>query len=103
MSEHTPGPWKAKCHPDYPEDERVWGVTYQYDYGDSGSTSSVWLTHPTLSEPDARLVAASPALYEALKYLVNEIAVMGDVGWYNEEGGFVRKAQAALALVDGDV
>jgi len=44
---------------------------------------------------------AADAIYEALKNLVNEIAVMGDVGWYNEDGGFIRKAQAALALADG--
>ena len=46
---------------------------------------------------------AADAMYGALKNLVNEIAVMGDVGWYNEDGGFIRKAQAALALADGDV
>ena len=43
---------------------------------------------------------AAPDLYEALKNLVSEIIKMGDSGWYNEEGGFVKIAQAALALVD---
>ena len=98
MSNFTPGPWKQ-------------ARSEGYIIVDNGIRPSTVIAHawsvdihkPEEWKANARLIAAAPALYEALKNLVNEIAVMGDMGWYNEDGGFVRKAQAALALVDGDV
>ena len=99
MSDFTKGPWKVEQYPDIGELE-IWHLSDDFVH----RVCSIECQMPGFNEDEAnaRLIAAAPALYEALKNLVNEIAIMGDVGWYNEEGGLVRKAQAALALVDGD-
>ena len=98
MSDFTPGPWywdtdNGWLVADDPDDELFGFIVLAPDIDNARIAVDP-------NEPDARLIAAAPELYEALKNLVSEIIKMDDAAWYNEEGGFVRKAQAALALVD---
>ena len=93
MSDFTPGPWKAV-------DWLGIRIVPADAYGSARSDGPIADVLILNGEANARLIAASPELYEALKNLVSEIIKMGDSGWYNEEGGFVKIAQAALALVD---
>jgi len=73
------------------EDKNGKGIAGKWvDTDDGSGTIELHIpAHPALSE-----------MYEALKNLVKAIDVMDDVGWYNEEGKLVGKAQAALALYE---
>lgn len=62
MMTHTPGPWRA-----VPQPGRTIGVhmyTHQVMYGDDCLAS-------LLTEPDARLIAASPDLLEACERVMS--------------------------------
>ena len=98
MNDYTPGPWRA-IHWEHKNAFRIIPVDVRGMARSDGPVADVFFEN----EANAYLIAAAPELYTALKNLVNEIAVMGDVGWYNEDGGFVRKAQQALALADTEI
>jgi len=100
MSDFTPGPWEARY--DEPSDE--WLIY-------SGESE---FPHAGSNEANARLIAAAPELYEALKHpgdfglLLNLAAdIIEDRGHERHQGIAKRlreKARlelAALALVDG--
>ena len=90
MTEFTPGPWKAKEHPNFIEEGDHWGVTYQYDYGDSTSCT-VWVVAPRLTEANARLIAAAPEGYAVIKAALHYIP---------EGTPTFEDAQYYLALID---
>ena len=71
MSTHTPGPWFA-------DEYKVWGhKEVEYEGGVGGPRFSYKIADATLHNPwkfeeqyaNARLIAAAPELYEALKSL----------------------------------
>lgn len=70
MTKHTKGPWE-------------WGGNYRGLYGAGPSPENIvlewqpyegmWLTYESTREANARLIAAAPDLYEALRNLLSEI------------------------------
>jgi len=98
----TPGPWGA--YEGLIDDEGVWIMSTHVE---DAVVASIGMDLPE-AKANARLIAAAPALYEALEalkpYLSTE-AQMLDAASLNEgrAGGFdvaSVKARAALALVD---
>lgn len=99
MSGFTPGPWRV--HPRTSmtvmnEDGRVVATTGGY----SSTTDGERVHHE--NEANARLIAAAPAMYEALKALFDDykqLADSGDAGfWRLEDNAAGQQALAALRL-----
>lgn len=80
MSAHTPGPWKMV---------RLGG--YTEIVGEHGMANWVPIARITGDDHDARLIAAAPALLEALE----------DLLVYDEGGSLFVKARAAIAQARG--
>ncbi len=110
MSEakHTPGPWKARFEEAYyvtgPDLGRVaMMMNLKGAYGLGGRRTG------EESAANCRLIAAAPALYEALARLLPEIAPPPSV-WDDEETGddnslfraAIERARAAVALARGE-
>lgn len=92
---HTPGPWTAS---QYLDDGR-WGVVTQGN-GIVVSLRSRSPSEATLSEADARLIAAAPTLLAALQAIADAVQSNNffAVGNAFEDGGF---ASVAIAKAEG--
>ncbi len=106
MSKFTPGPWVVfnSAH----DEQEIVGVTSQADEhidsdGDGADICEManagYLGQEQV-EANARLIAAAPDLYEALKALLHEVNEAGlgtakDYGWPNA----LNKTRAALSKV----
>ena len=96
-SKHTPGPWRIAEDRD---GEVVSGPQSNLIAQCFGSYA-----HNTVHQIDAncRLIAAAPALYEALEKLVEAASDSDDARYGTLSTGFVRDiANAALALARGE-
>jgi hypothetical protein len=92
MSAHTPGPWHWDSDP--VKGDQLGRVRYRVAALGKTITQLYYSSYeggPTNAEADARLIAAAPDLYEALKYAV------GNPEFNSFE--FDRLARAALAKV----
>jgi hypothetical protein len=89
ISEHTPGPWTVH---NFGDDS--WEILTETD-----SVAEVQdnLDNPGRSEADARLIAAAPALAEALERVLDWFGV-ADAAPGSEEQEVTEIARAALAL-----
>ena len=90
MAKFTPGPWRFKISttPFY---------TRHYIYGDRGQGLAEVYTHDD-GEANARLIAAAPAMYEALKSVLFDCDnVYGSAPLTDT----IKQIHAALALADG--
>ena len=93
IAQHTPGPWKAER---FAGESNIWadrkGPAIAYRIG---------------VEEDARLIAAAPELYEALREACDLIDLLGrecaDRVWDGQRGRAVtaNKFRAALAKAEG--
>ena len=99
MSKFTPGPWSHIGQGD---------ITGREDNGGTVDVCCVYLrTAPGRTEANARLIAAAPALYEALKETrkrlqdANEVGIITDTLWYSEYETLFDYVDVALALVGG--
>lgn len=94
---HTPGPWRA--HDDgfvtTDDDAAVRICEVDREGADDPATATA----------DARLIAAAPAMYEALRELLEVSVNMGrpvdPAEWRAKKTEAERGARAALALVEG--
>jgi hypothetical protein len=76
---HTPGPWECKGHEVHmPDGGRIWHMRFE-------------------NEANARLIAAAPAMLEALK-MVLEVGLADEDGAGQVEGAIY----AAIALAEGE-
>ena len=96
----TKGPWRASERLTASENHKGWIILAATGY-------PVGEVYPLNQDPspaaraNARLIAAAPTMYEALKYAQAELrqhSLAGSV--YNPA---LQKIRAALALVDGEV
>lgn len=100
---HTPGPWKAipetliphegKLYHAAGEGPRVAAKDRRIAFVSRGSGDGL----DDEAEANARLIAAAPALLEALKALVWAADAVGDA-----ETGAIKRAKAAIAQATGD-
>lgn len=79
MSGHTPGPWRPS------KLTKSWGV-YDADGTSVAKVGDAFGVAAERREADARLIAAAPALLEALELLMREVDEAGlgeanDFGW----------------------
>lgn len=104
--EHTKGPWKV--YPHYCKndpDPGPYGDTWLIGLGQYDTIAEVRPGHDRFdsqNEANARLIAAAPALFEALTALLEAMGDIGSDGYLYEHsihGDDVAKARAALALV----
>jgi len=111
MTTHTPGPWQVE--PWHYRDERGTVLTICTDRDAIAQVCDLWRG----GEPDegegeqtvnARLIAAAPGMYDALRELVAEFdardrraAEEPGCGGINETGG-VALARTILARIEGD-
>ena len=95
MTKHTPGPWVALIHPETKRRAAAAMVATQ----DSGGKLAIDVTGSTGTHEgdaaNARLIAAAPELYEALRAIVDREADEPLL-----EPSYVAAARAALAKVD---
>lgn len=105
-SKHTPGPWRISesVHPQNACINIVageWGDDIASLYGpDRGVTqdeSGVWGDHP-IREANARMIAASPEMYEALHDLIALVETL-DGGEHDDAPELVA-ARAAIAKAE---
>ena len=94
MTKPTPGPWRV-VHGRNPEQFVVCTDGYEYD----GSIAYLPGDYPRTALANARLIAASPALYEALEALVLAEEAAGSDG---REAERRRAAIAALKKARGE-
>lgn len=99
---HTPGPWTVRQDKDFDtghfdildaDECRVASITN--DYVDYENARAHWLSDDCSMEADAHLIAASPALLEALKKLMSRSAVLATLDDDERE-----EALAAVALAE---
>jgi hypothetical protein len=84
---HTPGPWTfERCGPGWAEGN--WRIVL----GDRSSTE----TEGCFSEEDARLIASSPRLLDALKRALPYVEDSG-----HPQGADLEEAMAAIAEAEG--
>ena len=70
MSKHTPGPWEIDWYICRDEGKELWRVPRSI--GPAGVDHNHWAgNYITVDEAEARLIAASPTMYEALKLIAN--------------------------------
>ena len=108
MDKHTPGPWKvSKDHTGDMAEVVAGGITVCYMGQAAIRRSDVVAAR----EANARLIAAAPALLEALESTIStldtcdvpEMANEGDtVFWLERQRSAVDKARAAIALAKGE-
>lgn len=98
-AQHTPGPWKINKT----GSENFIGISADGHY----SLADVWMIDDGVTreqmEANARLIAASPELLEALKTMVDAIRKYG-CGFESGSGEFwlgEEKARAAIAKATG--
>lgn len=82
---HTPGPWITRYSDDAPSGEPLFSVDSQSNTVCAGAMES-----------DARLIAAAPALLEALQLLMSDPARKGLLA------DTVMTARAAIAAATGE-
>ena len=88
MSTHTPGPWSVKgTH---------YGDQFRAESIEPNICEMVSSRSPEETTANARLIAASPDLYEALREIIAE----WDARDLNDTGG-IALARAALAKAEG--
>jgi hypothetical protein len=98
---HTPGPWlvanngkNGKKTPTF----RVWRTDPNQPKGDDfGNIGYACIAPHVGGEANARLIAASPELLEALETLVQRVSDLGTNGFSQE----VAKGKAAIAKAKG--
>ena len=100
MSDFTPGPWywdtdNGWLVADDPDDELFGFLVLAPDIDNARIAVDP-------NEPDARLIAAAPELYEIAQGLIDisNRRDIGDHGFYAALFKLASKAEAALALVD---
>lgn len=98
MSEgFTPGPWAVS------EDERP-GMEWNRHIVLAGDPDLriAFMTSDGPTEANARLIAAAPQMFEALKELVEDYAdLCATIGYREEEIAEIKVARAALAAARG--
>ena len=88
-SKFTPGPWKMSTHREF--------VRYQGIYGPNVCDLTVFGGPPDEAEANARLIAAAPELFYALKCILDELPTNRD--WLDPVTEAIAKQ--ALAKADG--
>ena len=86
MSEHTPGPWTTE------------GADITNGYPEQGAR--VLIAEKVFSEHDAALIAAAPAMYEALKEWCDYYAAYNPIRDKRIEP-FIKLTRQALAQAEG--
>jgi len=89
----TPGPIQKEFNND-----ARWLLTDEEGY----PIADVYGGDMITDEANANLFAAAPELYEALDNIVKELNFGFDFGLFNEDGGYVGQARAALAKARGE-
>ena len=90
-NKHTPGPWKAHAYTDS-------GNVYIKEGNQGFAIAQMLDTYPDQMQANARLMAAAPALLEALDWIVYEI-----VEGCEDKDAILRVAQEAIAKAKGEV
>lgn len=101
MSGHTKGPWRATPRPR----EAVTYIESMAVNGHAGWIANVFGTEGE-NEANARLIAAAPAMYEALRkvreaILLADDTLLTDTLWVGPAETAADCIDAALAAVDG--
>lgn len=107
MTRFTPGPWAYEVLPSNEEERSMpmadWTLMFIGPEDDErpgcvfrSFIEADYVTPDGNIEADARLVAAAPELYEALK------AIVADEPWQNAPRDILRNARAVLAKANGD-
>lgn len=90
----TPGPWVAGLERmGQPDKRKIWAISLQV-----ASAQSIWIPQE-VQEANARLIAAAPELYEALKACQLQLLQSNNRSEYAEEA--IQMAQAALRKAGG--
>ena len=98
-TKHTPGPWKLDIYEEQNADKH-----YFFKQDDKGEEDIIFSTSfPSLRDEDAHLIAAAPAMYEALR---QAYAYLAEMGCDCEEGKscgdcIVCQCETALAQAEG--
>lgn len=96
MTKHTPGPWRIKmgtqtvvepANEAHPRRAAIAQCAMSHGIGDAGQADAA----------NARLIAAAPELYEALRDLLADVTTPNEP-W--AAGSSVERARAALAKVE---
>jgi hypothetical protein len=99
-TKHTPGPWRAE------KDETAEVFDIKCNLGTVAMTDDL---SPKTNEANARLIASSPALLDALKNAVSYLEANRPKGKIREifhqlneyENGVLKPARAAIAQAEG--
>jgi hypothetical protein len=107
-TKHTPGPWAVKEYDNGFTGEHglhgIFQATHLSDGQQTPIVEKVWGSTLDESDANARLIAAAPALAEALRALVDveEHHRNGSPNqFYRLIGGIGGRARALLATIDG--
>lgn len=93
MSTHTPGPWKLDIYEEQNGDKH-----YFFKQDDKGEEDIIFnASCPGLRAEDAHLIAAAPAMYEALKA---SLLAIPD-GMTSNTSPICQQIRAALAQAEG--
>ena len=107
MSKHTPGPWEAERSCDMTGAPlRAWWISAKGDIDIAETSGEKW---PEEEAANARLIAAAPELYEALKEALPVLlGLVTDEGLKPEKKGYVcggysayEAAKKALEKAEG--
>lgn len=93
---HTPGPWSINAVRN--EAEKLLIVD-----ADMCFVADIWQTYvngKSRQQDNAHLIAAAPAMYEALREIVAAVEA-GEVSDYSSAGDWYTEARAALAQAEG--
>ena len=112
MSAHTPGPWKFEVGDNYYISSPLLPREFPHKFKSESTGDFVAYigNHaPDFGEANARLIAAAPDMYEALKATLRELTACANqltaLGYASRDGGSVHSAQqearAALAKARG--
>lgn len=104
MSKHTPGPWRAYFHEDYPGQMQIGAG----EIGGSGDEFDEWCIAATFGSADgtengeanASLIVAAPDMLAALKAVRSELDAMSG-NWTEGMSNFAQQADVAIAKAEG--
>lgn len=99
-TQHTPGPWEIVSDHKSPRIESDHGEFVCVASVDAAGFVGLRFPNGGADGPDARLIAAAPDMYEALKAIIEDHDFCGD-DWGDRRDAWIETARAALAKAEG--
>jgi hypothetical protein len=97
-TKHTPGPWTFTMQEGYGKPQFT--ACFNSDNSKLADVKFAFLMHPSECNANARLIAAAPEMYEALKMLVDEAKAFG---FDSTNVNCFEMARSAIARVEGEL